>query len=167
MTSFAGSFLIARPVLKDPSFKETVVLLIQHTAEGAFGLVVNRPAKKKELPFPIFKGGPCPSQGLFMLHGHADWAAASDVADKVEVASGIYLGDAASVERVQETPHNPKLRYRMFNGYAGWGPGQLESELATGAWAVAPASGQALFETPIAEMWISLVPPTIPQPSLN
>lgn len=59
------------------------------------------------------------------------------------------------------------LRFRMFTGYAGWGPNQLEGELATGAWAVVPASAGTLFETPAKEMWSNLLPPTLPQPSLN
>jgi putative transcriptional regulator len=168
MKSLAGYFLVARPILKDPSFKESVVLLLQHNEQGAFGLVINRPMKKKkELPFPVFKGGPCPSQGLFMIHGHPEWAAQASDPEQIEVAPGIFLGDPAAVERVQQQPDDPEFKYRMISGYAGWSPGQLEGEITTGAWAIVPATGAAMFDVPVPEIWISLVPPTIPQPSLN
>ena len=59
------------------------------------------------------------------------------------------------------------VRYRMFAGYAGWGPGQLEGELAAGAWAIVPANAEVLFDSPLDEMWTQLLPPAIPEPSLN
>jgi putative transcriptional regulator len=55
----------------------------------------------------------------------------------------------------------------MFSGYAGWGPGQLEGELAAGAWAIVPASGELLFDVPAEQLWFRLAPPTIPEPSVN
>jgi putative transcriptional regulator len=167
MPSLAGSFLIAKPVLKDPSFRETVVLLLQHGKEGAFGLVVNRPAKVEELPFPIFTGGPCPADGLVMLHGEAEWVESESGAEERQVAPGIFLGDAGCLERASEASAEQPPRFRVFRGYAGWGPGQLEGELAAGAWWVASATGQQLFETPVEELWESVIPPRIPQPSLN
>src|SRR6266852_398066 len=95
MTSLAGSFLIARPVLQDPSFKQTVVLLLQHGSEGAFGLVLNRVRKVDGVPFPVHVGGPCEFQGLLMLHGHPDWGRMEGELPDGEVAPGIFLGDAA------------------------------------------------------------------------
>src|SRR5262249_41003844 len=56
MNSLAGHFLIARPVLRDPNFARSVVLILQHGSAGAFGLVVNRKAKLKDLPFPVYVG---------------------------------------------------------------------------------------------------------------
>jgi putative transcriptional regulator len=167
MASLAGSFLIARPALKESTFCQTVVLLLEHGAEGAFGLVVNRPAPVEELPLPVFAGGPCESEGLLLLHGHADWVEPTPDLLKSEVAPGIYLGDTSCIGRVKDPPQGEPLRYRLFAGYAGWGPEQLEGELAAGVWAVVPATGQLLFDTPVDEMWDQLVPPTIPQPSLN
>ncbi len=162
MTCLAGSFLVARPVLQDASFRRSVVLVLQHGEDGAFGLIVNRKAKVKGLPFAVFAGGPCDSDGLFMLHGHAEWIEADG-----EVAPGIYLGDAISAQRVSEPPEGQEYRFRMFNGYAGWGPKQLEVELAAGAWAVVPASGELLFETPISDLWATLLPPSLPEFSVN
>jgi putative transcriptional regulator len=169
--SFAGSFLIARTLLQDPNFKRTVVFLLAHNDEGAFGLVVNRPAEAEELPWPLFVGGPCPSPGLLMLHGHPEWAGEEESDDPEssrsnEVAPGIYSGDAASLDRATLAGEG-ELRFRVFTGYAGWGSGQLEGELAAGAWSLVPATGDVLFETPVEELWDRLLPPQLPQPSIN
>jgi putative transcriptional regulator len=165
MASHAGSFLVARPILEDPNFHQTVVLLLQHGEDGAFGVTVNRPAKGKKLPYPVFVGGPCESPGIIMLHGHEDWLESAEV--KGTVAPGIYLGDASCLTRLSDAAEGATLRYRMFAGYAGWGAGQLERELAAGAWAVVPADGEVLFDTPVDELWIRLLPPMLPEPSLN
>jgi putative transcriptional regulator len=167
MPTLAGSFLVARPVLKDSNFRQAVVLLLQHGSQGAFGLVVNRSASVKGLPFPVFAGGPCESEGFLMLHGHPDWLETSPDPEKSEVAPGIFLGDASCLNRITEENSSESLRYRMFAGYAGWGAYQLENELTTGAWAVTPANGDLLFNTPIEDLWCRLLPPTIPEPSLN
>lgn len=167
MSSFAGSFLVAKPVLQDASFRQTVVLLLQHNDDGAFGLVVNRPAKVDGLPFPLYAGGPCESDGLLMLHGHEEWLTEDDKESSEEVADGVYLGDATCLERVSDPKPGSELQFRLFAGYAGWGPDQLEGELSQGVWAVVPASGDVLFSTPAEELWDRLLPPTIPQPSMN
>jgi putative transcriptional regulator len=167
MPSHAGKFLVARPVLQDANFRQTVVLLLQHGSEGAFGLVVNRPIQIDGLPFPVFAGGPCTSEGLLMLHGQADWSEDSSSTPPKEVAPGVFLGDSSCLSRIDAEETESKLRYRMFSGYAGWGPGQLESELAAGAWAIAPATAQLLFDVPVAELWYRLVPSSIPEPSRN
>jgi putative transcriptional regulator len=167
MASFAGSFLVARPMLTDPNFRRAVVLLLQHDGDGAFGLVVNRPAKAGKLPLPVFLGGPCESEGLFLLHGYEEWADDEPEDEPQGVAPGIFLGDHTCLTRVQELLGEDVIRCRLFKSYAGWGPGQLEGELAHGAWAVVPANGTLLFETPAAELWTLLLPPSIPEPSVN
>lgn len=163
MATLVGSFLVARPTLRDPSFAGSVVLILQHSEEGALGLVVNRPLEAEGLPFPVFAGGPCQTPGLFMLHGHRDWSHATDA----EVAPGIFVGDQDCLERATALASAPENLCRVFLGYAGWGPGQVESELASGAWAVAPATGDVLFHTSVPDIWDRLAPPGIPQPSLN
>src|SRR5262249_40011789 len=95
MRSHAGKFLVAKPVLQDATFRQTVVLLSQPAAEGGFGLVVTRAITVEGLPFAVFDGGPCASQGLLMLHGHADWSSAPDEPAPKEVAPGVFLGDAS------------------------------------------------------------------------
>jgi putative transcriptional regulator len=168
--SYAGYFLIAKPILQDPNFKRTVVFLLAHNAEGAFGLVVNRPAEAKGLPWPVFVGGPCPSPGLILLHGHPQWAETveeDEPEQERQLAPGIFSGDSACLERVSQTEEGEALRFRVFSGYAGWGGGQLEGEMASGAWSVATANGSLLFDTPVAELWDRLAPPRIPEPSIN
>src|SRR5438128_704867 len=100
MASLAGSFLVAKSILQDPSFVRTVVFLLQHGDEGALGLVINRPASLKGLPFPVFIGGPCDSSGFLMLHGHPEWTDSAEGADAL--APGIYLGDASCLNRAGE-----------------------------------------------------------------
>jgi putative transcriptional regulator len=164
MSSLAGSFLVARHVLQDSNFMQTVVLLLKHGEEGAFGLVVNRPVKAEGVPFPVFSGGPCPMKDFIMLHGHADWV---DSADGAQVAPGIFLGDSSCMDRVTDPEPGQPLRVRIFTGYAGWGPSQLESEISAGAWSVSAANGPLLFDTPAPDLWDNLVPPRIPRPSMN
>ena len=165
MASLAGSFLVAKPMLSDPSFRRTVVLLLQHGPEGAFGLVVNRKAEVDGLPFPVFAGGPCKFEGLLMLHGHPEWSPAET--PPKEVAPGIYLGDPSIAPVLKNLKKDDLKRVRLFAGYAGWGPGQLERELEAGAWALMPADGKTLFGTAAKDLWANLRPPSIPQPSLN
>lgn len=167
MPSLAGSFLVARPVLQDPNFARAVVLLLEHGDDGAFGLVVNRPAEVEGVPFPVYAGGPCPADGLLMVHGHPDWIEDPDELEKNQVGAGLYIGDADCLARVTDPPAGQALRFRIFSGYSGWAPGQLEGELASGAWAVAHADAHVLFDTPVQDLWAQLVPPTIPQPSTN
>ncbi len=166
MSALAGAFLVARPTLRDGFFSRTVVLLLQHGDEGAFGLVLNRQADANELPFPVFIGGPCQLQGLLMLHGEADWVSQCEDAPG-EVLAGVYLGDTASFDRLAEMPQGADWKFRVFAGYAGWGPKQLEAEMSQGAWIVLPANAEHLFETPADELWDRLAPPIIPEPSLN
>jgi putative transcriptional regulator len=163
--TFAGSFLVAKPILRDPSFAQTVVLLLAHNSDGAFGLVVNRSVEAEGLPFQLFAGGPCPSPGLIMLHGYPDWLEQPD--GKHEVAPGVFMGDAACLDKAGKLPAGAPGRFRVFNGYAGWGSGQLEGELSAGAWAVVPATGEVLFDTPVEALWDNLLPPALPQPSVN
>ncbi|MBL8795505.1 MAG: YqgE/AlgH family protein [Planctomycetia bacterium] len=167
MPFYSGSFLVARPILQDPNFTQTVVLLLRHAQEGAFGLVVNRPAQVEGLAFPVYGGGPCKAEGLMLLHGHEDWIASPAERQEREVAPGIYLGDSAALKRSTEATPEDGLRFRIFSGYSGWGPGQLEAELAAGAWTIAGAKGETLFDVPAEDLWERLIPPRIPQPSLN
>ena len=133
MKCLAGSLLIAKPVLKDSFFEQSVILLLQHSEEGAFGVVLNRPAPVKDLPFPLFIGGPCKLQGLVMIHGQPDWV---EPEERQEVCTGLYLGNAECIRRISELDEGHHAHFRVFTGYAGWGPFQLERELSEGSWAV-------------------------------
>jgi putative transcriptional regulator len=166
MSSLAGSFLVARAPLRDSFFGRTVILMLQHGPEGAFGLVLNRPAKAKEFPFPIFVGGPCKMDGLLMIHGREEWVN-TDEASPMQVCPGVYLGTSEQFEAISESDSEKGEKFRVFTGYAGWAPKQLEAEMQEGAWIVLPATGGVIFETPVQDLWESLAPPTLPEPSLN
>ena len=156
MPSLAGSFLVSAPKLLAPAFRRSVVLILRHDLRGAWGLVTNRPAtENKGLPFVVYGGGPCPAQGLLLLHGHPDWTSSKTV------APGIFVGDFGCLKKATDSP-DADYRFRAFTGCACWDAGQLESEVAGGAWTVVPASGGLLFDTSPADLWDVLRPPKLP-----
>ena len=167
--SHASQFIIARPSLQDPTFQQTVILLLQHDQSGAFGLVVNRPLPPQAwtLPFPLYLGGPCKSEGLLMLHGHQEWMDMQTQQEK-QIVPGIFIGDEECVKQAtQKHAEEATGRFLMMTGYAGWGPGQLENEISQGAWALVKATSENLFEISAQDKWASLLPSIIPQPSDN
>lgn len=166
MTSLAGWFLVARPTLQDPFFRRSVVLMLRHGPDGAFGLVLNRPERTKDLPFAVYRGGPCKFQGLILLHGQDEWVEPGE-RDACEVCPGVFLGNAECLQRVTDPDPGAPNRFRVFAGYSGWAPGQLEAELAEGSWHVVKASSAPVFDVESDEAWLRLAPASIPEPSLN
>jgi putative transcriptional regulator len=166
MSSLAGTFLVAKPSLKDGFFSRSVILILQHGPDGAFGLVVNKPSPKEDVPVRLHVGGPCKFHGLIMIHGQEDWVDEEE-RETSQICPGVYLGDAACMKRITDPPSNNNWRFKVFAGYSGWAPGQLEQELFEGSWYVVPARGTAIFDLPTDEMWVHLVPSSIPEPSLN
>jgi putative transcriptional regulator len=159
MDSFQGQFLVASNKLADPNFSRTVVLIVRHNEEGAMGMVVNRPANLTvrevwekvggsgcETDEHLHVGGPCPGP-LMALHERVDLA-------DLEVRSGMYF--TADPESIAQLVEHPDLAVRYFAGYAGWGPGQLEQEIASGAWHVVPAATDQVFTTD-ETLWENLV----------
>jgi putative transcriptional regulator len=156
LKTLKGHFLAAAPSLLDPNFFRTVVLIFEHSAEGAAGVVINRAMDATiteiaeqvfEEPFdwdkPIHLGGPVPGP-LMILHGEAD------LADQ-EVLPGVYSTvEADKVREVLRRRTEPSL---IVANYAGWGPGQLEAEMADDSWITAPASADQLFGDEPDEIW--------------
>lgn len=148
MNSLKGHFLVASPHLADPNFTRSVVLLIQHTGDGAFGVVINRPTENtvQEVWSQVGEGecddlrhvnlgGPV-SGPLLALH--------SELAlSELEVVSGVYF--AAQRENLEKLVAAPQHAYRLFVGHSGWGKGQLERELEEGSWLTMPASAEFVF----------------------
>lgn len=139
---------MAAPRLLDANFVRTVVLLIQHTDQGALGVVVNRPTSKKvkelwkevgDVPCdseqPVYLGGPV-SGPLMAIHTNRSLA-------ELEILPGVYF--AAKKAHLDEVVTEEEQEYKIFIGHAGWGPGQLESELEQGAWLTTPATIEYLF----------------------
>src|SRR5436190_3140807 len=143
MGSLQGNFLIASPHLGDGNFNRSVVLMVKHDEEGAFGFVLNRPTgstvaeiwkliaeQPSDCEQPIYLGGPV--QGpLMAVHALASAA-------ETEILSGVYL--SAHKDQLREVVAAEKAPFRLFSGYSGWGAGQLEGELEAGGWLVSPAT---------------------------
>lgn len=154
--SVAGRLLVASPSLLDPNFARSVVLMFEHDLEGAVGVIINRPTDADLLdhmpvwwdvaPIPkvVFLGGPVGDGGAVALgrgSGAADMEGWSPVL-------GLRVIDLTS-----EPPDDVSLEVRVFAGYAGWGAGQLEAELATGAWVVVDASPDDVFAPDPHRLW--------------
>ena len=152
MTSLKGRLLVATPALFDPNFRRTVVLVGEHGDEGAMGLVLNRPAEVTvgEAVPPlaavageesrVHVGGPVQPEAVLVLAEFDDAA----------LAATLVVGDIgfASSDDDLEALAGATRRARVFAGYSGWGPGQLEAELEEESWLVEPADGVDLFPGP-------------------
>lgn len=152
--SLCGHYLIAGCRLRDPNFFKTVVLLVEHNDEGAMGLVINRPssitvsnalAGHFDLPDNgdlVYCGGPVVPGDLFVLHNMSEMEP-----NDSSIADGLYVGCSGDTfERViSAVVQQQSVDYRVYSGCAGWGPGQLEGELARGDWFTLPASAEFAF----------------------
>ena len=167
--SLDGYFLVSETELVDPNFHRTVVLIVNHNEEGAFGLVLNRPAEAslgdlvEELAesdagaATLFIGGPVEQHYLFTLHTGLPAEATSKYSSSP--TEGIVFEPVfGSVEEYlqNEWPkHSPESRpsFNFYLGYAGWAPGQLENELEEGAWLVIPADSKIVFNDDPSDGW--------------
>lgn len=154
-----GDLLVAVPPLADPNFRRTLILLCDHTVDGSFGLVLNRPTEHllaevlDDLPpgldAPLWMGGPVQTDTLHYLHAYGD---AIDGA--LPVSDGVYWGGAfeALVRGLADGDLDPE-RVRFFAGYSGWGPGQLDAEVDDGAWLVLNADLPLVFDPSGDALW--------------
>jgi len=162
--SVAPALLLSMPQLDDPNFRQAVILLCQHTADGAWGLVLNRPtgtaaAQAVRLDPPVtidnglelWVGGPVePERGCLLLGEDPQ-----DV-EAVQICHGVLVSGSAGLLRdLLEKKQQPRTRLLM--GYAGWGPGQLDSELRDSAWLIMPIELDIVFDLPAAEMWATAI----------
>lgn len=159
----AGHLLVASPDMTDPRFARAVILMVTHDRNGAFGLVINRPAGEQRLAdifralgedasglegaVRIFIGGPVETQQGFVLHSGEYRVAGTYVVDNRFAMS-------ASVDALRDMATNkgPKKALVAF-GYSGWSPGQLESELERNAWFVVPADQRIVFDEDRDKVW--------------
>jgi putative transcriptional regulator len=155
--SLRGQLLVASPALIDPNFFRTVVLVGEHGDEGAMGLVLNRPSAAsvgEAVPdleplvdplAPVFVGGPVRPSAVLVL---AEW-------EEPELA-GMLVGERIGfvpAEAEFEALEQATSRARVFAGYAGWEPGQLEGEVERSDWVVAPADEEDVFGEDPDELW--------------
>jgi len=167
-SQLAPGFLVAAPSLLDPNFKRTVVLLVDHRAEGSLGFVVNRPAdstvpsmlERIGLTVPqdaversaVLVGGPVAPQTGWVLYEPRTPVLDEDEAVRVSER----LSVSASRELLERLVADEQPgRLILVLGYSGWGPGQLDAEIAQGAWIPVDFDERIVFETPYEERWAS------------
>jgi putative transcriptional regulator len=148
------------PQLGDPNFHRSVVLMIEHGDGGSMGLVVNRGAPltlgelargqsmkiaSGRMQDPVFIGGPVESHRGFILHND------ESVAEKHPVMPGLYL--SVTLDSLGPLLESSVSHVRFCLGYAGWGPKQLEAEMAAGSWLFAEATAKAILEGNPSQLW--------------
>jgi putative transcriptional regulator len=148
----AGALLVAAPAIGDPNFARSVVLLLAHgTEEGAMGVILNRPTEAvvgdrtsplhswvttAAVPAVVFEGGPVETTGFICL------------AEDKAAAAGV-----SSLDILDDDPVLAAVPHRVFRGYAGWAPGQLEAEIVVGGWFVVPAQAGDAFSCDPGGLW--------------
>jgi putative transcriptional regulator len=161
-SSLRGQFLLAMPGMQDPRFRQTIAFVCEHTSEGAMGIVINTPSKVhwKEVfaqlslddtslrgDEPVLLGGPlAPEQG-FVLHGTGmRFDSTTEISEDISLTASKDIIESLAAGR---GPDDVLLAL----GYAGWGAGQLEQEIAENAWLTLPAEPEVLFATPFHKRW--------------
>jgi putative transcriptional regulator len=156
--SLAGQLLLAHPVMRDPNFQRTVILLSSHNAEGAMGVVLNRPlgrqlgeintefALSPLAGVPLYFGGPVEPEQLIIVTWH--WIPA-------EQAFQLHFG--VEVEKATAMMGLPGVTMRAFLGYSGWGRGQLENEMRHDTWVVTPVEGDWLIKHDGVPLWRAMI----------
>ena len=149
--------------MMDPNFHQTVTYICEHSEHGTLGIVINRPldmelgqifeqlsleqADPNLADSPVLRGGPVQTEHGFVIHESSEqWEATAAVANSVHVTT------SRDILSAMASGNGPK-RAVVALGYAGWGAGQLETEIAANAWLSVPASTDILFETPFEERW--------------
>lgn len=157
MTSLRGKLLIASPALLDPNFARSVVLIAEHSKDGAMGLVLNRPSDAEVIVAVgelggivapgdlVYEGGPVQTSAVMVLAEFNDPAA----------SAAVVLGDVGFLPSQGDPQQlvDTLRRTRVFAGHSGWGPGQLDAELEEGSWIVVEARIDDVFAPDPDELW--------------
>jgi putative transcriptional regulator len=161
--SLVGQLLIATPTMGDPRFAHTVILMVRHDKEGAFGIVINRPVGERSIAtlleatgdndpgvegsLRVFAGGPVQPELGFVVH-----SAEYHRAETVDVDGRVSM--TASRQILHDIGHNRGPEKSLFAfGYAGWGPGQLEGEMAQHSWFTTPGESKLIFDDDRDNLW--------------
>ena len=158
-----GQFLVATPEMGDPRFRETVILMVRHSKDGAMGLIINRPAGDQKLSrilqdlgesgegvtgnLPLYLGGPVQPELGFILHT-TDYRRAGII----DVNGTVAVTATKEIIRDIAAGSGPK-KFMLIFGYAGWGPGQLEGELKRNSWYTTPFDLSLIFDTDREQVW--------------
>lgn len=153
-----GKLLIAQPFLNDSVFTRSVILLCEHSEEGSLGFVLNKATdmhlgdllpETYDEELEICQGGPVQLDTLHILHR------LPDVLGGTPISEGIYWGgsfdELQTLILANNTPDNENLK--LFLGYSGWSPGQLEGELKEGSWLISEPTEKVLFDVPADDIW--------------
>lgn len=162
-SSLVGQLLIAAPTMGDPRFYQTVIVLVRHDRSGAMGIVVNRPLQERPLAsilealgekstgvagsVRIFLGGPVQPELGFVIH-----SAEYHRAETIDIDGRLAMTSSREILRDIANNQGPKQSLIAF-GYAGWGPGQLEGEMAQRVWFTTPADAKLVFEEDRDKVW--------------
>ena len=156
-----GSLLVASPALHDPNFRRTVVLVTEHTDEGAMGLVLNRSSTAAVVDAVPALEVLAPDDDLVRIGGPVETGAVVVLLefDEPDDAAAIVLGDVGFLPAEADPDElvGRTRRIRAFAGYAGWGAGQLEGELEEEAWIVAPALPDDVFSPEEDTLWSTIL----------
>lgn len=156
MDSLTGQLLIAGPGLLDPNFWRTVVLILDHSPDGALGLVLNRPSDTNVADAVSELSPPLDAEDLLFVGGPVQPAALIVLAEFDEPADAALISfeDIGVLPTTPpEAPRSAMRRARGFAGHSGWGPGQLDAELERGDWIVEPAIREDAFTTDPLNLW--------------
>lgn len=157
-----GRVLLSEPLLQDFYFRRSAVLLVDHSDDGTFGVILNKPISTRITEImpdlngfdaPLFIGGPVDPKSVFFVHQHGDLITGSE-----HITGNLFWGGniADAVEGIRSGVIQPST-IRFFLGYSGWGVSQLESELKNNAWAVAVPEAEALIKMKPETIWPGLV----------
>lgn len=158
LPSTRGRLLVAAPPLSDPNFDRTVVFMLDHNEGGALGLVINRPSEDFDIEIDawmhllsparqFFSGGPVDANALIGLGLVPTTTPDGQVIESVECIEPVDLDEDPT------TMSTPPTKVRLFHGYAGWGPQQLDGELEMGAWIVLSAQASDVFTNDPDDLW--------------
>ncbi len=161
-SSLKNHLLIAMPALHDGVFDRTVIVVCEHNAEGAMGVVINRlvdinmsdalravdiQPSEEMIHRPVYWGGPVQPQHGFILHSpRGEWFSSLEINDDLALTSSPDILQAIA-------QHEEPQRYLLTLGYAGWGAQQLEAELQDNAWLHGPLDMAVIFDLPASERW--------------
>jgi putative transcriptional regulator len=152
--SLSGKLLIAAPSLHD-FFRRTVVLMVEHNDQGAFGVVLNRPSEAAVAEVVPSLAPYADAEEVVWIGGPVapDTAVAIGRFDDPAAAAGVVVGDLGVID--PEDPGDQVRELRVYAGHSGWGPGQLESEIEEDAWIIEPASAEDPFRD--GDLWSFLL----------
>ncbi len=162
--SLKSYFLVANISLNQSYFSESVILVLEHSALSAFGLVLNRIERRRNFFYqlldsvdhhnqeyhdfealPLYEGGPINQENIFMLHDNVTMKNPGR-----EAAPGIFCGSGVKfLQKLIDCPYS----FNLYRGYAGWGPGQLEQEIYNKNWIILPISDEIIFHSEAASAW--------------